>query len=35
MMHAQFSRIPDDGRDHVTLLQRLVDQVLTGLSSGS
>lgn len=35
MMHGKFSRVPGDGGDSVALLQRLVDQILASLSSGS
>ena len=35
MVDGQFSRVPDDGGDRVTLLQRLVDQKLPSLPSGS
>lgn len=35
MMHGEFSRVPDDGSDCVTLLQRLVDQILSSLPGGS
>lgn len=35
MMHGKFPRVPDDGGDRVTLLQRLVDQILSSLPSGS
>lgn len=35
MMHGEFVRVPDDGGDRVTLLQRLVHQILSGLPSGS
>lgn len=35
MMHGEFSRVPDNGGDCVTLLQRLVDQVLSSLSRSS
>lgn len=34
-MHSEFSRVPDNGGDDVTLLQRLVDQVLSSLSRSS
>lgn len=32
MMHGNFSWVPDNSGDCVTLLQRLVDQVLSSLS---
>lgn len=35
MMHSEFSWVPDNGGDGVTLLQRLVDQKLSGLSCSS
>lgn len=35
MMHSEFSWIPDNGGDCVTLLQCLVDQVLSSLPCGS
>lgn len=35
MMHGEFSWVPDDGGDGVTLLQRLADQKLSSLSRGS
>ena len=35
MVHGQLPRVPDDGGDGVTLLQRLVDQILSSLPSGS
>ena len=35
MMHGQLCRVPDDGGDRVTLLQRLADQILTSLPGGS
>lgn len=35
MVHREFGRVPDDGGDHMALLQRLVDQVLPRLPGGS
>lgn len=35
MMHGEFGGVPDDGGYGVALLQRLVDQILSGLSRGS